>query len=303
MLGRFFFVFPSLTQKVRALNYVSVVKLLIVLRSRSKFFKDLLVQSVKHLLHLSISDLPAEIRNFSAKGEVIRGYEEYSDLWKSLCDLSISSSWNEGLEYPNETLEQLQSEIHSQLISEIFMVINILNLKLLSKSEDVSADTLDVSQLIPVNQKDFDIFLNLVSLCSSILPTTRPDRMVKWSYIFIENIIDKSNTHPLVSGFYKLGSIISKICKDYKLFNSYGESNLYMNSKEIAEGLGLSSRSFTLLKSLLVEFTIDVVSRITQYQDELLQSCVEFVMSCGVELLEIDRLIPVFEKAISLSQS
>ena len=52
-----------------------------------------------------------------------------------------------------------------------------------STSSDASDSTSSTLSLQPNIPKDFDLFLNLVDFCKSILPTTCPEFFTRWIYV------------------------------------------------------------------------------------------------------------------------
>lgn len=145
-------------------------------------------------------------------------YEDYADLWKSILDVPSDGPWNIGLELLPSALEKMQSELYESFIDNICTIINSLNLTLRGKVDDTSSETVNTSLLIPVVPKDFTLFVNLVCLSQLVLPTTRPDRLIRWSYTWAQELTEMSSKHPLVSGFQKLIHIIMNACKTFGLF-------------------------------------------------------------------------------------
>ncbi|CAM9233124.1 unnamed protein product [Ectocarpus fasciculatus] len=61
---------------------------------------------------------------------------------------------------------------------------------------------------IPLHATDQNMFLNLVSFCQDLLPTCRPDLLLEWVPILCPELVKRSLERPLVSGFYRLVTLV-----------------------------------------------------------------------------------------------
>ena len=84
--------------------------------------------------------------------------------------------------------------IYSQFVTSILLIVRKLNLgyQVITnvdtedqalESTDPSAD--NVSNLVPLVPKDYDIFLNLVDFCKKILLTKNTELFVPWVSFFL----------------------------------------------------------------------------------------------------------------------
>jgi DNA-dependent protein kinase catalytic subunit len=297
MLGRLLLAFPRTNQKYRNMIYVGALKLLSVLKLKLSIFNEILNEFVQQCLYLSISELPADMLNLNLLGENAKGYHEYIALWRNLIDMPYSLLNDETFNIESNVFESIQEDIYSEFVKQVLTTIQSLNLKLKTSTEELSRETFDVSQLSPENSKDFDLFLNLVELSKMLLLETRTDRFIRWSFVFLESVLESTTIHPLVSGFYKLIGIVVKICSDYSLFRTVGENE---DSARIACGLGMELSSYILLCQVLRAFLVDLICRLSQFQDELLFSCIDLIFSCPFRIIPFRDLLPVYRKAIKI---
>ncbi|KAI4806505.1 hypothetical protein KUCAC02_017329 [Chaenocephalus aceratus] len=133
----------------------------------------------------------------------------------------------------------------------------------------------DAAHLLPNKIKDFTAFINLVDFCSELLLTKHVEYFDSWMYPLSHELILHSIWNPLVSGFYKLLSVTMKIGKRIKYY----------------QGVGTRSSSSPQSDA--------------QYKDELLASCLTFVLSLhhNIVALDIKAYCPALEAALKLGLS
>eukprot|EP01012_Entosiphon_sulcatum_P003459 TRINITY_DN11099_c0_g1_i3.p1 TRINITY_DN11099_c0_g1~~TRINITY_DN11099_c0_g1_i3.p1 ORF type:complete len:4370 (-),score=577.88 TRINITY_DN11099_c0_g1_i3:12-11855(-) len=71
----------------------------------------------------------------------------------------------------------------------------------------------------PSNQRDFELFLNLVAFASRLLAkcSTR-GLFLRWAFLLCKRLVEMSNRFPHVSGFYKLLGSVVGLCEQYRYF-------------------------------------------------------------------------------------
>ncbi|CAI9585811.1 unnamed protein product, partial [Staurois parvus] len=74
------------------------------------------------------------------------------------------------------------------------------------------------ANLYPTKPKDFTAFVNLVEFCSEILPSKHVEFFEPWVFVFGYELILHSTRLPLISGFYKLLTVVMKNAKKLKYF-------------------------------------------------------------------------------------
>lgn len=132
----------------------------------------------------------------------------------------------------------------------------------------VVSSAANAEKLVPEKPHQYLTFLNLVELCSRVLPPTYAsvdvDKLVKWAPVLAQVILERSAIFPLVSGFYKLMRIV---------FSIPGE-NYYENAHRLLDMAFLRAK---------------------QYQDELFSACLQCILSAPVEIVR--SRYPQFEAA------
>lgn len=136
-------------------------------------------------------------------------YLEYLPLWEHILNSKKNSN--------NQFSMEIDSLIYDQFILGLIQFIQKLDL-----SYTIIQSTNLINQINPNTPKDFELFLNLVEFCKLLLPKIHPEFLIRWIYIFGKELIIKSNDYPLINGFYKLLTIIFKICEEKSYF-------LYLN--------------------------------------------------------------------------
>jgi len=151
---------------------------------------------------------------------------------------------------------------------------------------------LDNSLLRPTVPKDYELFLNLTEFCSSVLPKVNTKFFPRWLYIFGKELVIKSNENPLVSGFYKLLSIVMKIAAKERYFDE-------IESEETMETSEVETKKIAF--ALFLRFTEEVMVRLKQFKDELLATSLTFVLSLPRIFLDpISLFIPSLQTTLKL---
>ena len=136
-----------------------------------------------------------------------------------------------------------------------------------------------------------DIFLNLCTFLNELLPqyydTIDQRRIGRWLPTLLERVVNvavRPECHN-VSGFYKLLTLAIRAGIQSNAF-SPGTSNTIQ------------------CRNILRPFLVGIHQRVHNYTDELLASCVDFVLSLpNPTLIQIDRQIPFLIRALKLGLS
>ncbi|TRY56699.1 hypothetical protein DNTS_012969 [Danionella cerebrum] len=130
----------------------------------------------------------------------------------------------------------------------------------------------------------------------ALLPFRNPEYFAQWMYPLCHELILQSIRFPLVSGFYKLLSLSMGISKKIHFFQEV---------KQGPKSRGCGSSMESACFSLLAKFGKEVCVRMKQYKDELLASCLIFVLSLHPNMvaLDIKPYIPALQAALRLGLS
>ncbi|CAF0815340.1 unnamed protein product [Brachionus calyciflorus] len=246
---------------------------------------------------------------------------DFVQFWSNILNLYEFKEFK--TDSPDEA-KRLVEFIYDEYVESIIKIMNKLDLAAVKsdpseindhaqENSNQTQDELGVSSdpvngLKPLKPRDFEIFINLVDFSKELLLQKDFDLFEKWVFRFSKELILLSSKHSLISGFYKLNTMIMKIAVKIGYFNRIDENTVkYSNqdtscdsdvimldeSEEISDTLdNYSSKThiseklncFYLYKKYLSEISI----RIKQFKDELLMSCLEFFLSLPKELVLIN---------------
>ncbi|KAJ8010680.1 hypothetical protein DPEC_G00077640 [Dallia pectoralis] len=234
---------------------------------------------------------------------------DYLDLFRGLLDcdhLKDTGFLDGGFETQNATLRSLSRLLYDELVKSILRIVEKLDLSV----QNVNADDKDdhfgsgmvlpssdpTAHLLPNKPKDFTAFINLVDFCSELLLKKRLEYFGQWVYPLGHELILQSIRAPLVSGFYKLLSVSMEVAKRIKYFQDVGPRSLHSEDKDYLRGVCFA---------LFSKFGKEVAVRMKQYKDELLASCLTFVLSLHHDIIALDikAYIPALQAALKLGLS
>ena len=186
-----------------------------------------------------------------------------------------------------KTQSQLQAKIYEKLVGCILESMAKLDLRLVPTDENgdlstgggslgegdptISAQAAPV--LKPTVEQDFEVFLTLVDFCQELLPVCVPEMFLAWSVPFASAVIARLEHEPSavqVSGYYKLLSIVCKICSAEHFF-------------EGCQVAGMDTRA--TCRSMLLDHVKRTSVRLTQFKDELLIAAIQSVLCVPRPLL------------------
>lgn len=260
-------------------------------------------------------------------------YKKLLYFWKVILDKTQYTTWGVKTEnfdgdddnlYPDKEdkptsrkKKGLENMLYDVFVASIMRIIRQFNLTVdaskkkatvTAAAKDADEDDTEedqastISDLRPVNRKDFILFQNLVDFWSAIVKDINNERLVHWVYIFGAALIELSVMHPMVSGFYRMLSEILAICEKEQLFA--GCEAYFTSAKQQQMGTAGQSQAKTPAEyvTYLVyrEYLKEVWHRIQQFTDELLASSLRLILAYPTEFFEINELITPLEKALRL---
>ncbi|KAM4704971.1 DNA-dependent protein kinase catalytic subunit [Rhinophrynus dorsalis] len=251
-----------------------------------------------------------------AAGEVRTGkwkvptYKDYLDLFKNLlsCDQLKDSIFSDEIcPTVNSPIQSLNRLLYDELIKSVLKIIDKLDLSLQKQStgqEDESnissalviATSDPAANLFPTKPKDFTAFVNLVAFCSEIIPNKHVEYFESWVYVFGYELVLQSTRLPLVSGFYKLLSVVMKNAKNLRYFEGVNPKS-YTKCPEDPERFSCFA--------LFAKFGKEVSAKMKQFKDELLASCLTFILCLphDIIMLDIKAYVPALQTAFKLGLS
>ncbi|XP_041824461.1 DNA-dependent protein kinase catalytic subunit [Melanotaenia boesemani] len=307
--------FPQYSERMQMACSRSILKVLVAMASKGPVLWTF-ISSVVHQGLIRVCSKPVvpaeDAGNESSQVRTgkwkLPSSPSYLPLYKGLldCDQLKDSGFLDGaFESQNAALGSLSRLLYDELVKSILRIVEKLDLsvqKITSGEEapDDSAHILPSSDptayLLPNKVKDFTAFVNLVEFCSELLLSKHVEYFQWWMYPLSHDLILHSIRNPLVSGFYKLLSVTMKVAKRIKYYQGVG-----LRSSESPQTDNVKRACFTLLS----KFGKEVCVRMKQYKDELLASCLTFVLSLhhNMVALDIKAYCPALETALRLGLS
>ncbi|XP_023253861.1 DNA-dependent protein kinase catalytic subunit [Seriola lalandi dorsalis] len=312
--------FPQYSERMQSSCCKSILKVLVATASKGPVLWSF-ISSVVHQGLIRVCSKPIVLSENKDNGNdpsqssqvrtgkwKIPASHNYLGLFKGLldCDQLKDSGFLDGaFESQNAALVSLSRLLYDELVKSILRIVEKLDLSVqkVTTGEEAPDDAAHVlpssdptAHLLPNKIKDFTAFINLVDFCSELLLTRHVEYFQSWMYPLSHELILHSIRNPLVSGFYKLLSVATKIAKRIKYYQGVGR-----RSSTSPQSDSVKSACFALFS----KFGKEVCVRMKQYKDELLSSCLTFVLSLhhSIVALDIKAYCPALEAALKLGLS
>ncbi|KAM5211726.1 DNA-dependent protein kinase catalytic subunit isoform 1-T1 [Hipposideros larvatus] len=316
--------FPQYSPKMQLVCCRAIVKVFLALAEKGPVLWNC-ISTVVHQSLIRICSKPvvlqkvalSESEDYRASGEVRTGkwkiptYKDYLDLFRNLlsCDQMMDSLLaDEAFFFVNSTLQTLNRLLYDEFVKSILKIVEKLDLTLekqnVGEQEDENGaagvwliPTSDpAANLHPVKPKDFSAFINLVEFCREILPEKHVEFFEPWVYSFAYELILQCTRLPLISGFYKLLSIAVTNAKKIKYFEGIGSKSQEQPPED--------PEKYSCF-ALFAKFGKEVSVKMKQYKDELLASCLTFILSLPHDIIELDvrAYVPALQMAFQLGLS
>ncbi|XP_071387705.1 DNA-dependent protein kinase catalytic subunit [Centroberyx affinis] len=316
--------FPQYSERMQTACCRSILKVLVAMASKGPVLWSF-ISSVVHQGLIRVCSKPIMLSEDKDTGNgegssqmrtgkwKVPSSQDYLGLYKSLldCDQLKDSGFLDGaFESQNSALVSLSRLLYDELVKSILRIVEKLDLSVqkVTTGEEVRSQGADdvagvvlpssdpTAHLLPNKVKDFTAFINLVDFCSELLLNKHVEYFQPWVYPLSHELILYSIRNPLVSGFYKLLSVSMKIAKRIQYYQGVG-----LKSSASSESDTVRSACFALFS----KFGKEVCVRMKQYKDELLASCLTFVLSLhhNIVALDIKAYCPALEAALKLGLS
>uniref|UniRef100_A0A2K6EWI3 DNA-dependent protein kinase catalytic subunit n=1 Tax=Propithecus coquereli TaxID=379532 RepID=A0A2K6EWI3_PROCO len=316
--------FPQYSPKMQLVCCRAIIKVFLALAEKGPVLWNC-ISTVVHQSLIRICSKPvilqkgpeSESEDPRAVGEVRTGkwkvpmYKDYVDLFRNLlsCDQMMDSIIaDEAFFFVNSSLQSLNRLLYNEFIKSVLKIVEKLDLTLETQmvgeqeDGDEAAGVLVIptsdpaANLRPARPKDFSAFINLVEFCREILPEKQVGFFEPWVYSFAYELVLQSVRLPLISGFYKLLSIAVRNAKKIKYFEGVSPKSLKQSPKDPEKYACFA---------LFAKFGKEVAVKMKQYKDELLASCVTFVLSLPHDIVELDvrAYVPALQMAFKLGLS
>uniref|UniRef100_A0A8C6A8F9 DNA-dependent protein kinase catalytic subunit n=1 Tax=Marmota marmota marmota TaxID=9994 RepID=A0A8C6A8F9_MARMA len=316
--------FPQYSPKMQSVCCKAIVKVFLALAEKGPILWNC-ISTVVHQALIRICSKPvilqkgadSESKDQPASGEVRTGkwkvptYKDYVDLFRYLlnCDQMMDFILaDETFLFVNSSFQSLNHLLYDEFVKSILKIVEKLDLTLekqtFGEQEDgneatgvwVIPTSDPAANLHPAKPKDFSAFINLVEFCREILPEKQVGFFEPWMYLFAYKLILQSTRLPLISGFYKLLSIAVRNAKKIKYFEGVSPKSLKCSPED--------PEKYSCF-ALFAKFGKEVSVKMKQYKDELLASCLTFVLSLPHDIIELDfrAYVPALQMAFKLGLS
>ncbi|XP_038580578.1 DNA-dependent protein kinase catalytic subunit [Micropterus salmoides] len=310
--------FPQYSERMQTACCRSILKVLVAMASKGPVLWSF-ISSVVHQGLIRVCSKPIMLSEDKDSGPSessqvrtgkwkVPSSQNYLALYKGLldCDQLKDSGFLDGaFESQNAALGSLSRLLYDELVKSILRIVEKLDLSVqkVTAGEEAVDDAAHIlpssdptAHLLPNKIKDFTAFINLVEFCSELLLNKHLEFFQSWVYPLSHELILHSIRNPLVSGFYKLLSVTMKIAKRIKYYQG-----VCLRSSTSPQSDTMKSACFALFS----KFGKEVCVRMKQYKDELLASCLTFVLSLhhNIVALDIKAYCPALEAALKLGLS
>ncbi|XP_021104653.1 DNA-dependent protein kinase catalytic subunit isoform X3 [Heterocephalus glaber] len=315
--------FPQYSPKMQSVCCKAIVKVFLALAEKGPILWNC-IGTVVHQGLIRMCSKPvilqkgaeSESEDQRASGEVRTGkwkvptYKDYVDLFRQLlsCDQMMDFVLaDETFLFVNSSLQSLNRLLYDEFVKSVLKIVEKLDLTLekqTGEQEDgneatgvwVIPTSDPAANLHPAKPKDFSAFVNLVEFCREILPEKQVKFFEPWVYSFSYELILQSTRLPLISGFYKLLAIGVRNAKKMKYFKGVSPKSLKHSPKD--------TEKYSCF-ALFAKFGKEVSVKMKQYKDELLASCLTFVLSLPHDIIELDvkAYVPALQMAFKLGLS
>ncbi|CAF3812228.1 unnamed protein product [Rotaria sordida] len=317
--------YPRYQPKPQATTCSSVIKMILALQTKPNSYKPFISRIVTQALirccsHPLKSTVEQQLENYEPDisedkfksllsiGKTIT-YENYLPLWKSILSVTSLKEFDTSA-YPIFDRQNMLVSLYDEIIDSILHIIDRLDLSVEKEkpddeNNDGTATTDPVFGMRPVKPMDFQIFYNLVDFCQDLLPDQTPELFQKWIFGFLYDIIATSTKYPLVSGVYRFATLIMNICLKLDYFKSNRSIATTRGGIEMMEIDTNENEQIIAVCSLVRRFAHEVLSRQKQYRDDLLVSCLQFIISLPSECIDYDfaDYVPAIQLALSIGLS
>ncbi|ELU11183.1 hypothetical protein CAPTEDRAFT_224273 [Capitella teleta] len=318
-------VLPRLHVKLHNQCYIALIRLFLGLALKGSIFKGFLERIIYQSLIRSCSH-PIVLESQEAKSENVDevnlkvdvSYQDYLPMWKAL----LTAGKLKALGQYNITAEQhrvLASAIYDELLSAMLKMISRLDLSSNSTDSESQPSTSEPALSDPssdplrglhaVCPEDFILLTNLVELSRDLLPVTQTQKFSSWVFPFGHQLILQSSKLPLVSGLYKMLTVCMQVASQISYFKEMNRQLKIETSDSIKMEMDEEFRTSTAQEEacfmLFTKFAKEVMTRLRQYKDDLLASCLGFILALPREIIALDvtTFVPALQRSLEIGRS
>ncbi|KAI9920681.1 hypothetical protein PsorP6_002231 [Peronosclerospora sorghi] len=294
--------YPQCFRKSKVVVYESVTAVLIAVSTRT-VVEPLVDRFVLHTLLLSISSVTGSdhmVIYHPDTGELVTNLlYDYEDFWLALlhCNRNAlvkpapTATTSEGddveMKEAKNTRRTLQTIVFDSIMKHFLDIVSGLNLSYhmdLQKTSNVK----NAAQYFPTVPRDHTIMLNLTEFVERVIGNTSRRLLLPWIPSIMYRVFTLATKLPLVSCFYRIGTVVAIAIDDLKYFET--EPSRY----------GSNAACF---RSDFTTFIQRVCAQTRFHQDELLLTCAKFVLLAPIGLAAIDTMTDIVKSILELGKS
>ncbi|KAG1708186.1 hypothetical protein DVH05_024868 [Phytophthora capsici] len=189
---------------------------------------------------------------------------------------------------PTEVRRTLQTIIFDSTVKHALGIIHQLNLSYQFDMQTTNngKNTTGYSPIVP---RDHSIMLNLTEFIEKVITKVPRSLLRPWIPLLMHQIISFASKLPLVSSFYRIGTVLATAMNDLKYFDETMSSN--GDDREL------------YLRDDFAAFVERVCAQSRFYQDELLLTCSEFILAAPIGLVPIQGMTGTVRSILELGRS
>ncbi|KAH6555384.1 hypothetical protein KP509_1Z260300 [Ceratopteris richardii] len=306
-VGHIYFNFPNLFPKQKPTIYQTLQKLFKNLEKHGSIFSVFMNNIVWSSLERAMEPSTEE------NAITVELWQNYVELWSNLVDFDSATCYKKEECTSKDSIDEgryvrIKEGIFDAMIVCGIKALQELNLKYrvkpvttdkeIPEGEGTLNPDSDINPIEPLNARDMKKFLNLVEFLQGFLSSHSVPYCPKWILPFMRSLIELSSSYPLLSGFYKLLTVMMKIADDHGYFETVASSTLMSHDTSMYCQLDTEHRQeqhvhedSLVCGDLLQHFLQEVVVSSKRYKLELLASCLRLCLSAPPSLMDLKSKI------------
>ncbi|KAG2951098.1 hypothetical protein PC129_g2200 [Phytophthora cactorum] len=302
MLCHLMAAYPQCLWKSKVMVHKSISAVFAAL-SNWTVIDPLIDRFVLHTLMLSISnvtDADQVIIYHPDTGELVTNLlYEYEGFWLALLrrrtETVVEPTVTTGsddveMKEPSDAGRSLQAILFDSTVKHVLAIINQLNLSYQFDLQTTNNGK-NATGYLPTVPRDHSIMLNLTEFVERVLGQVLRSLLRPWIPLIMQRIISYTSKLPLVSSFYRIGTVVAKAMDDLK----------YFDPPPTIDGHDADRQS--CFRDDFMTFVQRVCAQARFYQDELLLTCSEFVLTAPIGLVAVHNMVGIVRSILELGSS
>ncbi|KAG7379378.1 hypothetical protein PHYPSEUDO_008698 [Phytophthora pseudosyringae] len=191
---------------------------------------------------------------------------------------------------PIDVERTLQATLLDSTVKHVLGIMNQLNLSYQFDLQTTNNGK-NATGYLPTVPRDHSILLNLTEFVERVVGKVPRFLFRPWIPLVLLRILIAASNLPLVSSFYRIGTVVTTAMDDLKYFDvpsSVGEYEAGQQSR---------------FRDDFTSFVQTVCAQAHFYQDELLLTCSEFVLTTPTGLVAIHSMVDIVRSMLELGRS